>query len=204
MTIYYNMKHTKWRNIKQMQSTSFSDRYCSRRASVAVTKFSTQIFMKGGDNSVEEMDASVKTRGKTQSCYRVSSRQPPPTPPQPPTAPRLPPTDPTPTPFPHSPPPPSPQPLPRATHITVSEGFAILVILISFLHGHYVACSALGHYCSFDTNLTYYFSNVIRNVTALEQIFSFVFCAFCLLALWGSKCRHGGQGINDCGNNISI
>ena len=69
---------------------------------------------------------------------------------------------------------------PRATHNTVSEGSVslCLVTLISFLHGHYVACLALGHSCSFDINLTCYFSSVMRNITA-RGCFLLVYSAFC-------------------------
>ena len=92
---------------------------------------------------------------------------------------------------------------PRATHNTVSEGSVSLVTLILFLHGHYVACLDLGHSCSFEVNLTRYFSSVIRNVTALDMI-SDVFSAICFAGALGLMCQHTGQGVNGCGNDTCI
>ena len=93
---------------------------------------------------------------------------------------------------------------PRTTHNTVSEGSVSLVTLMSFLHAHYVACLAMGYSCSFDINLTCYFSSVMRNVTTLEWMFSVVFSAICFAGALGLICQHGGQGVNDCGNNICM
>ena len=77
-----------------------------------------------------------------------------------------------------------------------SEGSVSLIALISFLHGHYVACLAMGYSCSFDINLTCYFSSVMRNVTALERVFSVVYSAICFAGALGLMCQHGGQGVN--------
>ena len=93
---------------------------------------------------------------------------------------------------------------PRTTYNTVRQGSVSLVTLMSFLHGHYVACLATGYLCSFDINLTCYFSSVMRNVTTLEWIFSVVFSAICFAGALGLICQHGGQGVNDCGNDICM
>ena len=76
------------------------------------------------------------------------------------------------------------------------EGSVSLIALISFLYEHYVACLAMGYSCSFDINLTCNFSSVMRNVTALERMFSVVFSAICFACALGLMCQHGGQGVN--------
>ena len=72
------------------------------------------------------------------------------------------------------------------------RGFYVFGPLRSFLHGHDVACLALGHSCRFDINLTNYFSGVMRNVTALERMLSVVFSVICFAGALGLMCQHGG------------
>ena len=44
----------------------------------------------------------------------------------------------------------------------------------------------------------------MRNVTALERMFSVVFSAICFAGALGLICQHGGQGANGCGNDICM
>ena len=91
---------------------------------------------------------------------------------------------------------------PRATHNTVSEGSVSLVTLISFLHGHYVAGLALGHSCSFDINFDMLFQQCYASCYSVRvDVFCCVFCILFAGAL-GLMCQHGGQGVNDWGNDI--